>query len=170
MADRDQPTAGVALKPDAPLPFRPRDWVDRGDGHVAQVKRVYRNQGEVLLDLVIYDRSGERVGRESPAMGGPRTFEPCCPAEHYQRITKPRFPLVPRWVPNGDGSATMRVVGGNPLPPANWTPPRRKGGSGTRPADDRLRRALKAIADGQNDARGLAMETLGLKGRINDDH
>jgi hypothetical protein len=59
------------------FPFRPGDWVSDQSGNVAKVKGVWEGKpGEVLIDLVLYNRSGERIGRDSPAMGGPRTFEP----------------------------------------------------------------------------------------------
>lgn len=58
---------------------------------IALVKDVYELDGELLLDLVIYDRNGTRVGRESPACGGPRNFEPACPAAHWEPIEEPNF-------------------------------------------------------------------------------
>lgn len=77
-------------------PFKPGDWVIRRDWlQLAKVKDYTPASGrwEATLDLVIYDRSGERIGRESPAMGGPRGFEPCCPASDWAQILKPAFPL-----------------------------------------------------------------------------
>lgn len=144
-----------------PLPFRPKDWVDCGSGSVGQVKRVYRCSGEVLLDVVLYDRKGNRLGRRSPAEGGPRGFEPACPAEQFRRIAEPSFPLQLRWVPTDHGSKVAEWHAGKPLPPANWTPPKPRAGSAARVPDDRYRKALEAIADGHNNARELAEETLG---------
>lgn len=148
---------------DAPLPFRPRDWVDCGSGSVGKVKRVYRCNGEVLLDIVLYDRKGNLLGRSSPAEGGPRGFEPACPAEHFRRIAEPSFPLQLRWVPTERGSKVAEWHAGKALPPANWTPPKRRGGTVRLPPDDKLRRALEAIAAGHNDARALAAEVLGQR-------
>lgn len=142
-----------------PLPFRPRDWVADDGGRVAKVRDVYRDRGELLLDLVIYDRSGEKVGRESPAMGGPRSFEPCCSAEGWRRIAEPDFPISLKWV-----GGVARYWPGETIGPANWIRPARKGGAARLP-DDRLRRALEAIANGHNDARALAAETLGRSRR-----
>jgi hypothetical protein len=85
--------------------------------------RVYEFEGDVLLDLSIYDHKGSRIGRQSPAEGGPKSFEPACAAKHWERIKRPSFPIVPRWMPNGDGTASLRMWAGDRLPPANWTPP-----------------------------------------------
>lgn len=48
---------------------------------------------EWVMDVVLYSPEGERIGRTSPAMGGPRHFEPAVPVEYWQRIQKPTFPL-----------------------------------------------------------------------------
>jgi hypothetical protein len=54
-----------------------------------------------------------------------------------------------------------------PLPPANWKKPKRKGGipaSLQREIDNsRLRIALEQIANGDNDARSTARQALGWK-------
>lgn len=78
------------------MDFQPGQWVvDTSDfGRVAKVKDVYI--GEPCLDLVLYARDGERLGRVSPPEGGPRNFEPACDAEHWRPIRKPAFPL-PRY-------------------------------------------------------------------------
>ena len=67
------------------LGFRPR---------IAKVKQVYELDGETLLDLIFYSYDGEKIGRESPAMGGPTTFEPCCGAEFWEPIAQPDFDLL----------------------------------------------------------------------------
>lgn len=107
-------------------PFRPGDWVATEHGRVAKVKHVWSDGvAPVLLDLVIIDRRGKQVGRESPAMGGPRSFEPACDPEGWIRISEPTFPLDLRWVTE-DGVTTARWGTGRPLPPANWSPPERR--------------------------------------------
>jgi hypothetical protein len=164
------------------FPYRPRDWVFDGR-RVAKVKSVWEDRGEVLLDLVFYDYAGNVVGRESDPMGGPRTFEPACSAEHWQRITEPSFPIALRWVQAGE-KRVAQFVAGDPLPPAQWKKPKRRArfakfvpddrlppAQWKKPKrrarfakfvpDDRLRRALKEIADGHNDPRTLAKEVLG---------
>ncbi len=144
------------------FPFKPGDWATDDQDRVAKVKSVWRCGDEVMLDLWIFTHKGKRVGRESPACGGPRTFEPACPAQHWERIGEPSFPITPQWISNGDGTASGRMWAGKRLPPANWKQPERRGGAKVSLPDDKLRRALKAIADGHNDARSLAREVLGL--------
>lgn len=81
------------------------DWVARRPGaashYVGRVRAAYREPGVPqgqpaarLLDIVLYDwRTGDKIGRESPAEGGPRHFEPACDAQHWRRIYPPTFPL-----------------------------------------------------------------------------
>jgi len=149
-----------------PFPFKPGDWVaSRGDHrNVGKVKDVYRDPGSdeaVLLDLVLYDRDGSRIGRKSPACGGPSGFEPACAADYWERITPPLFPVSLQWVPDGDGSIA-RYVAGTVLPPANYLPRTRTPRKAAIQHDDQLRRALEAIAGGHNDPRALARAALGL--------
>lgn len=76
--------------------FLPGGWVVRRDWQqLAKIKDVNPAWGSLgaTLDLVIYSRSGERVGRETPAMGGPRGFEPCCDAVEWAPIRQPAFAL-----------------------------------------------------------------------------
>lgn len=71
------------------------DWVCSGTS-IARIKAAYafdRISRDELLDLVFYERDGTRIGRESPALGGPRGFEPMCSASNWRRILKPDFPL-----------------------------------------------------------------------------
>lgn len=144
------------------FPFKPGDWVSNDADRVAQVKSVYGEGDEVLLDLVLYDWKGDKVGRESPACGGPRTFEPACSAEGWERVAEPDFPIRPTWVPTADGSGLVsRMWAGERLPPANWKPRPRRRTAVRPPQDDALRRALQAIADGHNDPRTLARTVLG---------
>lgn len=73
----------------------PGTWVCDG-GRVAKVRDVYpptKHEPEGAYDLVIYARDGKRIGRESPAMGGPRGFEPFCSAANWRQIEEPKFPL-----------------------------------------------------------------------------
>ena len=146
------------------FPFKPRDWVSDNSGRVARVRTVYEGSpGEVLFDLVIYDREGTMVGRESPHMGGPRTFEPACATDGWHRISEPTFPIALKWVNEGK-RRTARYYAGDPLPPANWKKPKRRSRSRLLGIiNDPYRKALEKIADGHNDARGLAAETLGRK-------
>jgi hypothetical protein len=81
-------------------PLRKGDWVidhpDRADYHpsLGKVKDVYFLGGEWLIDVVLYDPDGRRIGRESPAGGGPRGFEPAISASFFQRMRKPQFPMT----------------------------------------------------------------------------
>lgn len=56
---------------------------------IAQVMDAYVLDGELLLDLVMYRRNGTKVGRVSPACGGPRGFEPAIPASAWGLIEEP---------------------------------------------------------------------------------
>lgn len=84
------------------------DWVaEVGDGQiiVARVRQTYGGEGgeEVLMDLVYYDTKGVKIGRQSPAEGGPKTFEPAVPFdERWTRIEPPQFPLKQEvsWTPS----------------------------------------------------------------------
>lgn len=85
-----------------PLPLKAGCWVMRGTGahiEIARVKDCYWESGRVVMDLSIYDVNGTRVGRTSPAMGGPKTFEPACDLGDWKRIAKPKFPLDMLWLP-----------------------------------------------------------------------
>lgn len=109
------------------LPFKPGDWaVDPCGERVAKVVRVYRCGDDVLLDLSIYSHKGDRLGRTSPAMGGPKRIEPACDAKNWERIAEPDFPITLKWVPGDDGKVSARYWAGNRLPPANYIPRPRK--------------------------------------------
>lgn len=151
-----------------PLPFRPGDWVVDQNENPAQVKAVYEmarldGQGtEVLFDLIRYDRDGDKLGRVSPSMGGPRSFEPACSIEGWRRIAEPSFPISPQWVPDGEGNVVSRYWAGPSLPLANYVPRKRRGRA-SKPTlifDEDFEKALKAIADGHNDPRALARSVL----------
>lgn len=80
-------------QPVRPLP-QPGAWVAKlgCDGtypQVAKVRDAY--PGHNALDLIFYSGSGERIGRLSPAMGGPNGFEPFCGAESWVEIEPPPF-------------------------------------------------------------------------------
>jgi hypothetical protein len=72
--------------------FHVGDWVT--DGHqLARVRYVGRTPADNTFDLVMYSiPNGDRLGRVSPAMGGPRHFEPCCDTKGWRRC-KPSFPI-----------------------------------------------------------------------------
>jgi hypothetical protein len=57
-----------------------------------KVREVYGD----LMDVVLYDTEGEKVGRESDPLDGPTEFEPCLPCADWVVIQKPKFPL-PRY-------------------------------------------------------------------------
>lgn len=82
----------------APLPTpslpQPGAWVARlndDDPHpqIAKVREAHPTAN--ALDLVFYSGSGERLGRVSPACGGPTKFEPFCGAELWVEIEPPDF-------------------------------------------------------------------------------
>lgn len=150
-----------------PHPFKPGDWVVDDRERVAKVKQVHWWDDEALLDLWIYEDSGHRVGRESPALGGPKTYEPMCSCEFWHRLEgEPEWPVQVKWVDQDDGTVAMKKFAGpRASGPANYAPRPRKPRYAGRILDNRneLRKALEAIADGHNDARRLARETLGRK-------
>lgn len=89
-ADRWTPTSNS--------PVQKKDWVMEKDVQhplLGCVKDVYWDGTcqQWVMDLVLYSADGTRVGRQSPAMGGPRSFEPALTCECYNRINKPRFPI-----------------------------------------------------------------------------
>jgi hypothetical protein len=74
------------------------DWIYDGCGGIGKAKSdPYEVLGRTLVDVTIYALDGRRIGRESPAMGGPRHFEPACGVEGWTVIAKPGFPL-PRFL------------------------------------------------------------------------
>ena len=62
--------------------IRGESWVSNWDG-----------QDDHLANVVLYSPEGQRIGRSSPAEGGPKTFEPACDMTHWGRIREPDFPL-----------------------------------------------------------------------------
>jgi hypothetical protein len=148
------------------FPFKPGDWVVDFGERVARVKGVSRFAGDVYLDLYMYSDRGDNLGRTSPAMGGPRAYEPCCSAEGWTRLERePDWPIKVKGIPTGDGKVVLQKWAGTRNPkPANYVPRKRRGGGSFRlPADDsKLRQALQDIANGHNDARRRAKDALGL--------
>jgi hypothetical protein len=111
---------------DEVFPVKPGDWLVNEGERVAQVKAVYQFDGEILVDLYLYNNYGEKTGRESPILGGPRTYEPCCPFVDWSRIAKPEFPITLKAIPIGDGKFTYRYYAGERLPNRAWIKPVRK--------------------------------------------
>jgi hypothetical protein len=96
-----------------PLPCRPGDWVqDKSNARIAQVRSVYRDSsdGEVLVDLWLYDHDGNKLGRVSPSEGGPRTYEPACPYKYWGRVKKPTFPVHRKLETLPDGAFLPRTA------------------------------------------------------------
>ena len=153
MIDQQQTTAAEAI-----FPVRPRDWV-MSSFRVAQVKAVYEYQGELLADLILLSRTGERIGRESPIEGGPRTFEPMCSLEGWERCREPSFPMTVHWVDQPDGSCVAQYWSER-LPSANYRKPKRRSSYVPVVRPDEYRIALERIAQGHNDPRALAAEVL----------
>lgn len=144
------------------FPVKPGDWVSDGTGRIAKVRSVDRDEHGIMVDLYLYARNGEKIGRSSPVMGGPKTFEPACSWDGWYRIEEPSFPLRLEWQqkPNGTRCAEWSV--GEKLPERQWVKPRRKAKAPVASPDE-FRRALQSIANGHNDARGLASAVLGRK-------
>lgn len=70
------------------------DFANPARPRLALVKEPNEWKGEVNLDLYMYSKEGERLGRVSPAMGGPTKFEPCCPAASWVPIAEPDFEFI----------------------------------------------------------------------------
>lgn len=67
------------------------DWAVNYGNEIGRVRKIWPDG---TVDVVIYDRSGQVLGRTSPAMGGPTTFEPCCDPSNWRQIEPPNFPLT----------------------------------------------------------------------------
>lgn len=69
--------------------------MDRGDwvASYEQIGKVLMIHDDGSLNIAIYSRDGNRLGRTSPLMGGPKSFEPCCGPDGWEKINKPSFPL-----------------------------------------------------------------------------
>ncbi len=142
-------------------PVKPGDWVANPAGEIARVKDIGFD-GSYVVDLYLYDRDGTKLGRTSPAMGGPRTFEPCCDYSWWHRIEEPVFPLSIGRVER-DGKVLIDWVMPSALPNREWRRPVRRPGRAT-VHDHDLVVALRSIAAGHNDARAVAWTVLARKG------
>lgn len=70
------------------------DWIFDGCEQIGKAKSdLYEVCGRMHVDVTLYERDGTRIGRRSPAMGGPTHFEPACDPECWVVIKRPRFPL-----------------------------------------------------------------------------
>ncbi len=84
------------LDAEAILPVWNTDWIVSTDGQqLCKVRSVYSMDGTIYMDLYLYDAHGARLPRQSPVMGGPRTFEPSIEfyPDQWLRVAKPNFPL-----------------------------------------------------------------------------
>lgn len=71
------------------MPLKAGDWI-YDDSLIGKVKYVH---DDGLLDIIIYDRTGEKIGRVSDPLDGPTGFEPCCDPDGWKKILPPQFPL-----------------------------------------------------------------------------
>lgn len=92
------------LTGDSPLPVVRGDWVESRE-YTPRVGKVVDSYWSTkadgtqvcMVDIAVYALSGNRIGRESPAEGGPRTYEPWLTYADWVRIAKPAFPLKLDW-------------------------------------------------------------------------
>lgn len=90
-------TAGDTLQQEIRLPFRKGEWVTERDSTRPMfgiVSDCYDSLGQIMIDLKVYRADGKRLGRVSPACGGPRNMEPCLAADRFTKIGKPAFPVI----------------------------------------------------------------------------
>ncbi len=133
-------------------PVKPGDWLTNKFNHkIAKVRNVYRDCSDVLVDLVLYNASGTRVGRESPSFGGPRSYEPACDYSDWHRVAKPIFPVEGANI--GVGSASERSPAGA-LPERQWVRPVRL------PSKARMPRVWNFNPTVEAEARRLAARQL----------
>lgn len=72
------------------------DWVSDFGSDIPQLGRIcgtFELDGVLYINVVLYDREGTRLGRVSPALGGPRKFEPALDGRLWTVIERPSFPL-----------------------------------------------------------------------------
>ena len=86
---------------------------------IGLVRDAYEFDGEWLLDIVLYAHDGTRIGRESPACGGPKGFEPACAASRWEPIDKPDFDRLSKTSFWGRSLRRLREPGD--APPAKET-------------------------------------------------
>ncbi|ARL04377.1 hypothetical protein [Burkholderia pseudomallei] len=88
---------GDTSRQKTPLPFRKGEWVMERDSTCPMfgiVSDCYDSLGQVMIDLTVYRADGKRLGRVSPACGGPRNMEPCLAADRFMKIVRPVFPVI----------------------------------------------------------------------------
>lgn len=74
---------------------KPGMWVMSADEvRKPMLGRIRDVHSDGSIDVAIYSAAGDHLGRVSPAMGGPRSFEPCCGAENWIPIEPPDFELL----------------------------------------------------------------------------
>jgi len=111
------------------FPVKPGDWLasNGDDTRVAHVKDVFADRSGIAVNLVLYDVNGERIGRQSPICGGPRTYEPACDFAYWHRINAPHFPLQMKWMPDTDHHGEPVFIAkydtGPALPNRQWIRP-----------------------------------------------
>jgi len=108
---------------DDDLPVAKGDWVESRENtpRVGRVRDSYWGVDDgnrvCLIDVVLFDHSGDKIGRTSPAMGGTRTCEPAVNYSDWMRIVKPEFPVVLSWVDDGSGGRVAGYVTNAPRLP-----------------------------------------------------
>ncbi len=75
--------------------FKVGDWAAQNSCFGKQFGKVKSVYPDGSIDVVIYDLDGTRLGRTSPAMGGPKHFEPYCAADGWIKVEdgEPDFPV-----------------------------------------------------------------------------
>lgn len=80
-------------------PFKRGDWVAETEGNHPRIARVVAYHpvsefnDEPAACLCLYAFDGTKIGRESPALGGPKGHEPFCSIEQWSLVEEPEFPL-----------------------------------------------------------------------------
>lgn len=59
-----------------------------------QIGRVREVHFDGTLDIVLFSHRGEKIGRVSPALNGPKSYEPCCSPENWEVIAEPDFNFI----------------------------------------------------------------------------
>ena len=104
---------------DTPLPVLKGDWIETKNEplRIGRVRDSYWDtsaprEGDVkcFVDVTLYGYGGERIGRESPVLGGPRTYEPYLDYSEWKRVEKPAFPVEMRWMPSENGGSVARYA------------------------------------------------------------
>jgi hypothetical protein len=106
------------------FPLARGDYIIRKyDNQIARVRSIWWDEyeKEFCMNLSIFSKDGNDVGRLSPVCGGPANFEPAITfsTEFYERIDNPSFPIsiVLKWVDDGKGNRVAQEVASvNTLP------------------------------------------------------